>query len=98
MTKVAVTSSGVAIGYSTEGLGYAIKSSNAEIPERCVSMILTNDASVASISSHYYYIHDIVDQKDFEWLAIDSEFERIADSFKYKVASFTEDPKVNNPC
>ena len=72
--KVAVTSSGVAIGYSIEGLGYAIKSSSAEIPERCVSMILTNDASIASISSDYYYLHTYVDRKDFEWLSSANEF------------------------
>lgn len=46
VTNVVVSSTGIAIGYSTEGLGYALKSSTTEIPERCVNMLLTDDPNL----------------------------------------------------
>ena len=53
VTNVAVSSTGLAIGYSTEGLGYALKSSNTEIPERCVNMLLTDDPTLVEFVGEF---------------------------------------------
>ena len=99
VTNVAVSSTGVAIGYSTEGLGYALKSSLTEIPERCVNLLLTDEPSLVKNLGEFA-INESVDNKDFEWRVDDdmSQFSKGDPISLYKLSSFAEDPKVNNPC